>query len=118
MASSQTVRCHLTRPLVAETTHSTRFSARQVQGNTYHVVCLWTRNPLSWMKFEQARIASCGYNQNKAHNSVCGLVPHGIQMWHQLPAPYSRSRRRPGKGHACMLHDQQFYCDSRSLLSH
>merc|ERR1719215_1932225 len=50
----------------------------------------------------------CGNHQNQADNSICGLVPHRVQVWHQLPTANGCSFRWPGKSHACLLHDQQF----------
>jgi len=44
------------------------------------------------------------------------LVPYRIQVRHQLPASNSCSWRRPGKSHACLLHDQQFHGDCRSFF--
>merc|ERR1712032_1349901 len=77
MASNQTVRCHLTRPLVAETTHSTPFSARQVQENTYHVVCLWTWNPLSWMIHPEQLISG---KEDAANNFARGHYTIGKEI--------------------------------------
>ena len=37
-------------------------------------------------------------------------VPHGLQVWHQLPATHCGAWRRPGQGHACLLHDLQLHC--------
>merc|ERR1712028_244011 len=33
------------------------------------------------------------HHQNQADYSVCRLVSHRIQVWHQLPAPHSGTRR-------------------------
>merc|ERR1712088_1210354 len=48
--SNQTVKCHLTRPLVVVMTHSTPFSLKLVLVNTFHVPSLLIWNQLLLMK--------------------------------------------------------------------
>merc|ERR1711881_21332 len=50
MVSSQTVKCHLIKPLVAVTTPSTPFSVKLVPVNTSHVPSLLIWNQPSLMK--------------------------------------------------------------------
>merc|ERR1712212_614857 len=50
MVSNQTVKCHLTRPLVVVMTHSTPFSLKLVLVNTSHVRFLLIWNQLLLMK--------------------------------------------------------------------
>ena len=57
----------------------------------------------------QGRQRSSGDHQDQAHNPVCGLVPHRLQVRHQLPAAHRRARRRPRQGPARCLHDLQLH---------
>ena len=41
----------------------------------------------------QGRERSRGHHQDEAHHPVRGLVPHRLQVWHQLPAAHCRARR-------------------------
>merc|ERR1712212_137267 len=50
MVSNQTVKCHLTRPLVVVMTHSTPFSLKLVLANTSHVPSLLIWSQLLLMK--------------------------------------------------------------------
>ena len=47
------------------------------------------------------------HHQDQAHDPVRGLVPHGLQVRHQLPAAHRRPWRRPRQGAARRLHDRQ-----------
>lgn len=46
----------------------------------------------------EGRQPGCGFHQDQAHNPVRRLVPHGIQVRHQLPTSHCRPRRRSSQG--------------------
>ena len=48
---------------------------------------------------------------------ISAQVPHGLQVRHQLPATHCGARRRPGQGHARLLHDLQLHCASAAHLA-
>merc|ERR1712087_814742 len=58
------------------------------------------------------------HHQDQAHHPVCRLVPHWLQVRHQLPATNSCAGWRPCEGDARRCHDVQHHRHRRALFAH
>ena len=71
-----------------------------VSGTLVYLLCSW------WF------LHTCRYH------SVRGLVPHWLQVRHQLSAAHCGTRGWPGQSHARLLHDLELHGYCGGLLAH
>merc|ERR1711907_272770 len=102
----------------AEKAYHEQLSVAEITMSVFEPASMYVKCDPRHGKYMACCLMYRGDDQDEAHDSVCGLVPHWLQVRHQLPATHGGAGPRPGQCDARGLHGVKLDSDCGGLLAH